>query len=174
MDDQEFAEWLQKQDVRQKSTKAFDVKVPDMTIKSARNCSKSETLILPLSLENNATTTGTAAIVEQFGKEFGIPCEHAKEYLPFDQKNKTFDIEAARRHQEFLASLSNHKKDMAETVRQLTEAEKGFEMQSLEVDSSLSADDLQSGKNIEKELNIVQFGNYLTRKIGGLPKSLFG
>lgn len=63
---------------------------------------------------------------------------------------------------------------MAETVRQLTEAEKGFEMQSLEVDSSLSADDLQSGKNIEKELNIVQFGNYLTRKIGGLPKSLFG
>ena len=151
MDDQEFAEWLQKQDFRQKSTKAFDVKVPDMTIKSARNCSKSETLILPLSLENNATTTGTAAIVEQFGKEFGIPCEHAKEYLPFDQKNKTFDIEAARRHQEFLASLSNHKKDMAETVRQLTEAEKGFEMQSLEVDSSLSADDLQSGNNIQKE-----------------------
>ena len=38
MDDREFAEWLQKQDFRQKPTKAFDVKVPDMTIKSARNC----------------------------------------------------------------------------------------------------------------------------------------
>ena len=75
---------LKKQDFRQKPTKKFDVKVPDMTIESAKNCSKLETLILPLSLENNATTTGTAAIAEQFGKEFGVPCEHAKEYLPFD------------------------------------------------------------------------------------------
>ena len=151
MDDQEFAEWLQKQDFQQKPTKTYDVNVPDMTIKTARNCSKSETLILPLSLENNATTTGTAAIVEQFGKEFGVPCEHAKEYLPFDQRSQTFDIEAARRHQDFLASLSSHKKDMMETVRQLTEAEKGFEVQSLEVDSSFSADDLQSGSSIQKE-----------------------
>ena len=150
MDDQEFAEWLKKQDFRQKPTKKFDVKVPDMTIKSAKNCSKSETLILPLSLQNNAATTGTAAIVEQFGKEFGVPCEHAKEYLPFDQKNQTFDIEAARRHQDFLASLSNHKKDMTETVRQLTEAEKGFEIPSLEVDTSFSACDL-SGSSIQKE-----------------------
>ena len=151
MDDQEFAEWLQKQDFCQKPTKTFHVKVPDTTIKSARNCSKSETLILPMSLENNATTTGTAAIVEQFGKEFGVPCEHAKEYLPFDQKSQTFDIEAARRHQDFLASLSNHKNDMMETVCQFTEAEKGFEVQSLEVDSSFSADDLQSGSSIQKE-----------------------
>lgn len=142
---------MQKQDLQEKPTKTYDVKVPDITIKSARNCSKSETLILPLSLENNATTTGTAEIVEQFGKEFGVPCEHAKEYLPFDQKSQSFDIEAARRHQDFLASLSNHKKDMMETVRRLTEAEKGFEVQSLKVDSSFSADDLQSRSSIQKE-----------------------
>ena len=73
MDDQEFAEWLRKQDFAQQPAKKFDVKVPDMTIKSARNCSKSETLILPLSLENNATTTWTATIVEQFGKEIVEP-----------------------------------------------------------------------------------------------------
>lgn len=42
MDDQEFAEWLPKQDFQQKPTKVFDVKVPVMTIKSARNYSKSE------------------------------------------------------------------------------------------------------------------------------------
>ena len=83
-----------------------------MTIKSARNCSKSETLILPLSLENNATTSQTAAIFEQFG----VPCEHAKEYLPFYHKSQTFDIEAAKRHQDFLPSLHNHKTDMTETV----------------------------------------------------------
>lgn len=122
-----------------------------MTIKSARNCSKSETLILPLSLENNATTTGTATVVEQFGKEFGAPREHSKEYLPFHQKSPTFDIEPARRQQEFLASLCNHKKDMTETVRRMTEAEKGFEIQTLEVDTSFPADDLQSGSSTKKE-----------------------
>ena len=37
---------------------------------------------------------------------------------------------------------------MTETVRQLTEAEKGFEIPSLEVDTSFSADDLSS---IQKE-----------------------
>ena len=39
---------------------------------------------------------------------------------------------------------------MTETVRQLTEAEKGFEIPSLEVDTSFSADDL-SGSSIQKE-----------------------
>ena len=53
----------------------------------------------------------------------------------FDQKSQTFNIEAAR-HQEFLASLTEHKKDMTETVRQLTEAEKAFEMLPPEEDSS--------------------------------------
>ena len=43
---------------------------------------KTDILILPLCLENNAATTGTAAIIEQFGKEFGVPCEHDKEYRP--------------------------------------------------------------------------------------------
>ena len=64
-------------------------------MESNPHCEKSDTLILPLSLENNATTTGTAAIIEEFSKEFGVPCEHAKEYLPFDDTNKVFNIEAA-------------------------------------------------------------------------------
>ncbi len=67
-------------------------------LKASPQCNKLEMLILPLSLENNATTNGTAAIIEEFGKEFGVPCEHAKEYLPFDAKNKLFDIDAGRKH----------------------------------------------------------------------------
>lgn len=102
-------------------------------------------------MENNATTTGTAAIIEQFGKEFGVPCDHAKEYLPFDQKSQTFGIEAARRHQEFLASLAEHKKEMTETVQQLTKAEKAFEMLPPKLYSSFSSGDLQGGSSIQKE-----------------------
>ena len=40
---------------------------------------KNDYLILPLSLENSATLTGTAAILEHFSNEFKIPCQHAEE-----------------------------------------------------------------------------------------------
>lgn len=40
---------------------------------------------------------------------------------------------------------------MTETVRQMTVGEKTVEMQFLQVDSTFSADDLQSGNKIQKE-----------------------
>ena len=83
-----------------------------------------ETLILPLSLENNATITGKASILEEFGKEFQIPCNHSKVVLPYDDKLKTFDINAARKHNEFLYLLQEHKKEMQQLEEQLTTFEK--------------------------------------------------
>ena len=80
MNEKEFDQWLQEQDFSRSMTGEYDVVLPKQTITTNSNCQKSETLILPLSLENNATTTGTAAIIEEFGKEFGVPCQHAKEY----------------------------------------------------------------------------------------------
>lgn len=150
MDEKEFGDWLTKQDFKEKRQPTFDIKTTHTTIQANPHCDKSETLILPLSLENNATTTGTAAIIEQFGKEFGVPCEHAKEYLPFDNKAQSFDIDAARRHQDFLASLNKHKSEMTETVRQLTEAEKAFESYQVVADESLSQDEDPSITNIQK------------------------
>ena len=95
MDEKEFGDWLAKQDFKEKRQPNFTIKLPQTTIQSNPCCGKTDTLILPLSLENNATTTGTAAIIEKFRKEFGVPCEHDKEYLPFDKKGQTFDINAA-------------------------------------------------------------------------------
>ncbi|CAH3186398.1 unnamed protein product, partial [Porites evermanni] len=70
----------------------------------------------PLSVLDAAlnTTTGTAAIIEQFGKEYGVPCE------------QSFDMNAARCHQDFLSSLNKHKSEMTETM-QLTEVEEAFD-----------------------------------------------
>lgn len=153
MDDKEFGKWLEKQDFEEKrkqKRKTFDIRVPKLTIQSNPHCSKSRTLILPLSLENNATTTGTAAIIEQFGNEFGVPCDHAKEYLPFDHKSQTFDIRAARRHHEFLASLHEHNKEMTEMVHQLNEAEKALEHQPPEMDTSFSSGEDLSSNSIQK------------------------
>ena len=128
MNEKEFDQWLQEQDFSGSMTGEYDVVLPKQTISTNSNCQKSETLILPLSLENNATTTGTAAIIEEFGKEFGVPCQHAKEYLPFDNKGKTFDLVAAREHHRFIASLQTHKSSMVKTVQQLRDAEKAFDL----------------------------------------------
>ena len=150
MDEKEFGDWLAKQDFKEKRQPNFTIKLPQTTIESNPCCGKTDTLILPLSLENNATTTGTAAIIEQFGKEFGVPCEHDKEYLPFDKKGQTFDINAARCHQDFLTSLNKHKSEMTETIRQLTEAEKAFDPLQDALDESYSQDEDLSASNIQK------------------------
>ena len=150
MDDKEFGGWLTKQNFQEKKQPTFAIRIPRSTIQSNPRCNKSDTLILPLSLENNATTTGTAAIIEQFGQEFGVPCEHAKEYLPFDKKAQSFDIDAARRHQDFLASLNKHRSEMTETIQQLTEAEKAFEPFQDVHDESFSPDEDPSASNIQK------------------------
>ena len=68
----------------------------------------SEYLILPLSLENNATLTGTAAILEHFNNEFKIPCKHASRHFVSDETKKFYDITSARKHHECMIMLFNH------------------------------------------------------------------
>lgn len=87
--------------------------------------------------ENNAATTGTAAIIEQFGKEFGVPCE------------QSFDMNAARCHQDFLSSLNKHKSEMTETM-QLTEVEEAFDPLKDVEDKSYSQNEDLSASNIQK------------------------
>ena len=116
MNENNFDKWLKNQDFTKQATPKYDIAIPVVSVKSENK------------MENNAATAGTAAIFEEFGKEFGIPCEHAKDYLPFDSKNQTFDLSAARTHHEFLASLKIHKTEMARTVQQLNEVEKAFNL----------------------------------------------
>ena len=134
MDEKEFDHWLK--NFSESTTTDFDIVIPPLSIRYDPNCIDSDTLILPLSLEDNSTTTGTAAILEEFGKEFDIPCGHAKVYLPFDGRNKTFDLKATREHHVFISLLHEHKSTMAKTIQQLREAEKAFEVQSTQTESN--------------------------------------
>ena len=120
MTSKQFQDWLKKQDLNG-SSQLFKFKEP---VHQNQVTKTTETLILPLSLENNATITGTASILEEFGKEFQIPCNHSKVVLPYDDKLKTFDINAARKHHEFLYLLQEHKKEMQQLEEQLTTFEK--------------------------------------------------
>ena len=88
MSEQEFVEWLGKQDLdEQKKIKGkFAVQVPEMV--EPGNTNKSDVVILPLSLEDNSTI---ASIFEEFGKEFSISCDHDTCFLPFNENDSDYD-----------------------------------------------------------------------------------
>ena len=99
------------------------IQVPEMINPQSSNA-KSDVVILPLSLEDNSTITGTACILEEFGKEFSISCNHDTCFLTFNDNTKTFDLKEARSRFEFLTLLEKHKSEMKELKLQLDKREK--------------------------------------------------
>ncbi len=71
---------------------------------------QSQTVILPLSLENNSTIAGTTVTLDQFGKEFSIPSVPKVESLLFDRSTKAFCFKKAREHVEFNLMVNHHKR----------------------------------------------------------------
>ena len=63
-------------------------KLKDMSQNDFNKWLSTKTHILPLSLENNATIAGTAAILKDIANTFQIPCEEKTEYIPFDAHSK--------------------------------------------------------------------------------------
>ena len=70
---------------------------------------QSQTVILPLSLEDNSTIAGTTVTLDQFGKEFSIPSVPKVESLLFDRSTKAFCFKKAREHVEFNLMVNHHK-----------------------------------------------------------------
>ena len=97
MTETEFNTWFSKVDLENfesNDKKKFKGKVPSkQKLCSKSQCDKTEIINLPLSLEDNATLAGTAAIFKEFGKEFSIPCPDTE--IQFDSFNKTFDLASA-------------------------------------------------------------------------------
>lgn len=124
-------EWLSKQDsnVPKRKTK-YLIQVSEM-INPQSNNTKSDVVILPLSLQDNLTITGTACILEEFGKEFSISYNHDTHFLTFDYSTKTFDLKGARSRFEFLTLLEKHKSEMKELKLPLDRREKGIECATL-------------------------------------------
>ena len=69
MNEEDMNNWLRAQDFTTVPTQIFKVKPPDNhTFSLRKQTGQIETIILRLSLENNATLTGTAEILEEFKK----------------------------------------------------------------------------------------------------------
>lgn len=180
MTEEEFMEWLKKQTVEGVQVKEnFVIQVADVLKPSVDSSYKSsDVVILPLSVEDNSTINGTASILEEFGKEFGIDCKHQTSFLPFDENKKVFDLKASRNRYEFITHLEEHKKTMLEYKSQLDSTEKDFEhnscvFQSAEDDKETNEESDDDDDDEDEESSLSQLKKKKIQKIDGAFKKVY-
>ena len=109
MPSKNFKKALQDLDTK-KSTRKYAIIAPHKSLKAKPKPTKK--FILPLSLENNGTTTGTTAILDDVKQNvLGIPSKMTK-ILPYDQLNSRFDLNKARNHYELTLTQEHHNEMM--------------------------------------------------------------
>ena len=77
-----------------------------------------------MSLENNSTVSGTAGILYELAKNYGMPSSECKEMLPYDSQSISFGLKHSRKHCEFLRLMHDHESEMAEFETLLRETDK--------------------------------------------------
>lgn len=88
----------------------FAIKVPELKHEFPTLATqKSKVFPLPLSFENQCTTTGAANNLTLFSEEFKFPCKIEKRYLPMTKGKSEFNLDAAYERHAFLKTLSKHK-----------------------------------------------------------------
>ena len=74
-----------------------NVNVPKQEYDYPQNAGKkAEIMILPLSINDETTTSGTASILQNYSKEFGLQCERSSNYIPKGHMTGKFNLSAAR------------------------------------------------------------------------------
>ena len=102
------------------------------------------TFVLPLSLEDNATITGTSAMLKEFETEFKLhTAPQTPEFFSYDSLKKTFDVMTARSQYECMKFQSKHVGDMAHIINSLHSREK-------HLDGVLLSDISDIGQNTDK------------------------
>ena len=128
LSENEFNTWLSKVKFEEIDTSSCKIDSSNLLVKFRKTYSGShsatKTAILNLSLENNATVTGTGAILQELANQFDIPASEKQEYLPYDASTKTFAIKHARNHIEFLRMMNDQEHEMANYEKSLYETEK--------------------------------------------------
>lgn len=122
MNEQEFNTWLKEKNENNDNSSEH-VYTFRSVAKKLQAQKSTKTLILPLSVENNATVNGTASVLGEFGQQFKIPCVHTKEALQYNESLEVFDVDAARKHYEFLYLLQEHKNEMEQLEMRLNSIE---------------------------------------------------
>ena len=113
--------WLSKADLRKQQN---DIKITVADIDTIADTSisavKSNVHVLLLSLEDNSTLAGAAAILDQFSSEFSLGSKlEDPETLPFNKQKKEFSLKEGRAHVEFAQMMSQHKENMTTILKKL-------------------------------------------------------
>ena len=126
MNEMECNQWLSQADFTVHANNA-KISIPDIAsiADTSMSAVKSGIHVLPMSLEDNSTITGTGSILDQFAKDFQLSQKQEKhETLPFNTRNKLFTLKQAREHVEFVIMMNKHKEEMENLLKKLQAAEK--------------------------------------------------
>lgn len=112
---------------------------------------KTDAFVLPLSLEDNATITGTSAILKDFESEFNLHSPFKKsEFLPYDNLNGSFDVNLARSRFEYIISQSKHLSNMANFEDDLVNRELHLDGMTLNDVSNKQVSDVNEGDDVDR------------------------
>jgi hypothetical protein len=185
MNETEVNAWLRSIDFEKKNTLQSEYNIAVLPVsrfcENMQTIEKTDVINLPLSLEDNSTLLGTAALFETFVKEFDISCDNLTEYIEFDESKKQFNIKSARERSLFLKSLEEHRIVMKDLEKQMTtpgrdieETEIPVHIQDMSENSDESnSDELCANDNSHKTANedFQNFFNSLVEKTQEITRS---
>ena len=104
MNEQEINSLLGQPNFKEEKQQGYKITIPPVEefCKKMQSTEKSDVINLPLSLEDNSTLIGTAAILDIFAKEFAIPQGRSSHYIEFNNATKEFDLKSARERYHFI------------------------------------------------------------------------
>ena len=141
-DECELKEFLEQEDYQTKEP--ILLKSPSIAYEYENTSfEKSTVTILPLSLEDEASLSGTSEILNEFGKEFGIQTDKKESYFLFDEKNSEFMLENARERFRFYNCLKQHKVEF-ERLKEALKADSSFEESETSDNGMTSNDNTQA------------------------------
>ena len=145
----ELKKYLERDDYKAKDL--IPLKSPSVVYEYEHSSFKKSTVtVLPLSLEDEASLSGTAEILAQFGKEFGIQTDKKESYILFDRKKSEFMLENARERFKFYNCLKQHKVEV-ERLKEALKADSSFEESELSPSRMASNDNTQENSEASQQ-----------------------
>ena len=123
MTEKDLMDYLKKEDYGQHEC-SISISVPPVKPEYTENAkNKTKVMILPLSLEDEVQTCGTANVLKEFARDLNIDSSKKLDYVIFDQKENKFEIKAARERYIFYKEMAHHERNgkFAKTIRVTTD-----------------------------------------------------
>ena len=110
----------------EKSTKSvencFPIVVPKISEEYLKSSNKSNIMILPLSIEDESLTIGTACVMHEFSHDLDIPMNKSDQCVTYNAQTGKFDLHSARERYRFYQEMEYHDKQV-EKFRKLMEVD---------------------------------------------------